>query len=194
MISYSYPNIIVGLCILVLVCIFFLYKKLWPSEDRRAVLAQSNGARSFTGNVNEGENDNLDLFKVRKANVGKSVKLTVENENKIYYLVELKNNKVLVMEEDIYNPEEIDQQMSMAFTEVSNIEVVDEEYVVEPNDAEQDALITGHDNVDELKGIVEEQNAAYEKAAYKDEQIEMFNVMGENPVDEDEYEQDEEED
>lgn len=170
MIDLTTPNIVIGLCIIVVICLAIIYKNVWFSNSSEPVLANTNlfgtgGARK------EAPKEDIDFFNVQKGNVGRSIRLSVKDENKIYYLVELKNNKVLIMEQDIYSPEEVDSDMSTSATHNPQLHKVDE-YIPEPGDQEEEMLISGVDDVDDMKDICKEQNAAY-----FNEQKNLFDVM-----------------
>lgn len=170
MIDLTTPNIVIGLCIIVVICLAIIYKNVWFSNSSEPVLANTN-LFGTTGARKVAPKEDIDFFNVQKGNVGRSIRLSVKDENKIYYLVELKNNKVLIMEQDIYSPEEVDSDMSTSATDNPQLHQ-DDEYIPEPGDMEEEILISGVDDVDDMKDIYKEQNAAY-----LNEQKNLFDVM-----------------
>ncbi len=170
MIDITTPNIVIGLCIIVVICLAIIYKNVWYSNSSEPVLANTSPFTTVGGRK-EAPKEDIDFFNIQKGNVGRSIKLSVKDENKIYYLVELKNNKVLVMEQDIYIPETVDSEMSAAATDNPGLHDV-VEYIPEPADKEEEALISGLDDVDDMKDIYKEQNAAY-----INEQKNLFDIM-----------------
>lgn len=180
MIDISYPNIVAGLCIIVVICLALIYKYVWQQNSEEPVLAGHNRFAPKGGGVRKAD-ENIDFFNMKQGTVGKSVRLSVRDENKIYYLVELNNNKVLVMEEEIYIPEERDSEMSGSATDSPDIHVPDE-YMAEQSDLQKEALISDIDDVGGMKEIINDANTAH----MSDQKL-LFDIMKDqvDPDDED---------
>lgn len=148
------------------------------------------GPNSATGNIsNDSQSKNIDFFNTKSANIGKTTSIFIEKENKHYYLIDMGNNKVMIMEEDIYEPEIGDEKIAKQVVGLGDIVVKD--YVeVSPNATEEDKHYAAQileeeamdiDAIEAMRKIAEDNNRAYMQG-----QKSLFTTMSEENTEEEE--------
>jgi hypothetical protein len=170
-----------SLAIIVLILLAMVFKYVFKPVG----ITVNSGPVGNQSNTKQPEN--TDFFTTKRANIGKTTSIFVENENKHYYLIDMGNNKVMIMEEEYYEPEARDEKMTKEFVGVGNI-VVNDFVEVSPDLNEDDKYMADqilnenkeNSDADEMKKIIEDKHRAY-----MDDQKNLFNAM-ENEIIEDE--------
>ena len=124
--------IFLALSTIVLILLAMVYKYVFKQEPVVATTG-STGASSSAS-----QQKNIDFFNTKVGNIGKTTSIFVEKENKHYYLIDMGNNRVLIMEEDFHEPEVYDIEMAKQIVGEGDIDIDDiAEEASETNEMDQ---------------------------------------------------------
>lgn len=136
----SYIILGLGICVIILLIILSKYfNKSKPTKTKKERVPEKKTPT------------NIDFFNKSTGIIAKSTKLAVESEGKIYFLIDIGNGKVLVIEEDEYFPEEKD---NIALEEILNSKTtknVDSDYNPEEKDYQATKEILASKEVKEIE-------------------------------------------
>ena len=155
--------IFLALAVIVLLLLGMVFKYVFKPEPTLIKLGGTSDK------LKKDSPKNTDFFNTKRGNITKTTSIFVESENKHYFLIDMGNNKVMIMEEDIYQPEVVDTELTKQVVE--KVDTVHEEAVeIAPEVSKSDLDIQNQlledegirqKTVDDMTEIVRDQHLAY---------------------------------
>lgn len=113
--------IFLALAVIVLLLLGMVFKYVFKPEPKPIILGGTSDK------LKKSTPKNTDFFNTKRGNITKTTSIFVESENKHYFLIDMGNNRVMIMEEDIYQPEVVDTELTKQVVE--KVDTVHEEAV-----------------------------------------------------------------
>ena len=155
--------IFLALAVIVLLLLGMVFKYVFKPEPTLIKL------RGTSDKLKKDSPKNTDFFNTKRGNITKTTSIFVESENEHYFLIDMGNNKVMIMEEDIYQPEVVDTELTKQVVE--KVDTVHEEAVeIAPELDKSDKVIENQilddeavdpNMIDDMTKIVRDQHLAY---------------------------------
>ncbi len=149
---------VIGLSLVVLALLALVFKFITEGEKQKLISNERINKNMDTGSNQKGLRDSkpykhsskttkeaksisndIGFFNTQSANIGLTYSVRAEKENKTFLLVDMGNNRMLILEQDLFEPEEQDAKMAQQIlnSSLKNIEVI-EPVIVEPEILESD--------------------------------------------------------